>query len=102
MIRDTRVYIATQAICVLLALMALTVNSLGPPTNGLFPPWILIGLFLVVAFGCTYNIYVTLKKGAVPRAKWTEKFSDKQLWTFKAVVIAALLFVVAAVVLYQR
>ncbi len=101
MIRDTGTYIATQTVGVLASLMLLFIWSISPPTHPLFPVWFLIGIAVFMLGSFSYNIYMRLTGRPIPRASWARHLTDGQLWTIKAVLMAALA-VIALVIIFHK
>jgi len=97
MIRDTRLFIATQVVGLLACIMSLTLYSLRPPTNELFPAWLLIGAIVVALFAFIYNIFMKATRRPMPLAFWARNKTDRQLWTIKGSIFLGLLAIVAGI-----
>lgn len=101
MIRNTRTYVAVQTVGALASLGVLLSWSVSPPMHPVFPMWCLIGIAAFTAGSFAYNIVMTLRGRPIPVASWARNLSDRQLWTMKGVLIAAML-AVAVVVIFRR
>ena len=99
MIRDKRTWIVVNAVGAAGVLLVLISSIVFPPTHdALFPPWFLRTLEAFVFAGFIYNIIRRLR-GPIQPARWARGMTDKQLWTIKGVLTAALIggaFVVIA------
>jgi len=89
MIRDARIVLGLRTL-VALYFLFLFVYYIRNPNQSVFPAWFWMGLAAVGFGACTYEIVRTLMGPPLQTAAWARKMSDRQLWTIKGVLIAAI------------
>lgn len=102
MIRDTRAFVAINAVGALSSLLLVVLWITAPSPHSLFSTWLPMGTALV-SFGCfVYMTCLKLSGRPIPTARWARGKSDRQLWTIKGVIIGALLVVSLVIIFYPK
>lgn len=102
MIRDTRAFVAVNAIGALSALYLLVYWAVHRPAQSLFPWWILAGSAAVMLGAFLYNMIMKLSGRPLPIAPWARGKSDRQLWLIKGIVLVVGVAIALAIIFAPR
>jgi hypothetical protein len=98
MIRDTRAFVAVNAIGALSALYLLVLWIVRWPARSLFPAWFLAGCAALMFGSFLYNVIMKLRGGPVPVASWARGMTNRQLWLVKGTVLIVIAVVALAII----